>query len=310
MKVHQSDIFSESEKPFHSSLLNIKRLSPHYHEDSIEIVFCLKGEINIVAGMQKVHLCEGEIFSIDCEDIHYLYSDMENEVLITDLNINAFQYSPYLLKNMLFACESQHCFPYQQGAMSDVKDLLLTFALSEFNGGQPSIDSDAACRIMYILYRYFNYYTYDNPDDYMNPEMFQRFNRMILYCLENYKYKITTSQVAEHTHISKNYLAQYLRNTPFGNFSSMLKDIRCYKAERLLLTTTMSNNEISFACGFSDPKYFYSAFDEWCQCSPHTHRLNYRKYMRQEENYFEFSADASVDIIKDQIIRWHVEKTT
>ena len=43
----------------------------------------------------------------------------------------------------------------------------------------------------------------------------------------------------------------------------MINYFRCYRDERLLLTTDKTAIEISHMVGFSNPKYFYSNFRKW-----------------------------------------------
>ena len=295
--------------PFHAEICEIERIAPHYHNTSLEILFCLKGEVNYVAGAQKGVISGGQVFSIDFEDIHYLYSDVPNMVLIFHLDLTG-MYRPWEeLKYIVFACESTHCFPHQYDPMNKVKDLMLALSLESLTGCfHPEESRDAANTLLDYLIRYFNYYNYHNPDGHMNENLMERFYNILRYCFENYKKKITVSDLAESVHISKTYLSQYIKSTSYFSFTFMLKAIRCYKAEYLLLTTHMSNSEIAYACGFSDPKYLYSAFESIWGCSPHTHRKNYRAYMSLTESYQTLSAEDAANQVRKHIIDWHIEK--
>lgn len=309
MEIKQEEIKYNNQVPFNAQICSIDRMAPHYHETSLELIFCLEGSINYVAGLQKGTVSSGQIFSIDCEDIHYLYSDVPNTVLIFHMDLTDMDKQWEDLHYIFFSCESAHCFPYQQASMNRVKDMILALSVEHFaDNPHPEESRQTANELLELLIRYFNVYNYYNPDDYMNEVLRDRFYSILRYCFENYNKKITVAHLAEHTHINKNYLSQYIGNTSFGSFSSMLKNIRCYKAERLLLTTSMPNTEIAYACGFSDPKYMYSAFETWWGCSPHTHRKNYRKYMSQQESYEILDTDDSAIRVQNYIINWHLEK--
>lgn len=310
MEIKYDRITYTKDMPCSAEICSIGRLSPHYHETSLEFVYCLEGSVNFVAGFQSGTLHKGEICSIDCEDIHYLYSDVPNTALIFHTDLSDMDIPWEKLRYIFFACESFHCFPYQQAAMREVKDIILALSMEHFTKTSDfGKCRSAVSRLMHLMIRYFNFYNYENTDDYINEELHERFYRIIQYCFENYSHKISLSQVAEHTHVNKNYLSQYIRRTPFRSFSNMLKDIRCYKAERLLLTTDMSNTEISYTCGFSDPKYLYSAFEQWWGCSPRTHRCRYHKYMSQDAVVTVYDASDSADCLRSFIIDWHIDKT-
>ena len=309
MDIKHIEIEYNKKAPFHAEICSIERMAPHYHNTSLEILFCLEGSVSFVAGTQKETISEGQVFSIDREVIHYLYSDVPNKVLIFHLDLTGMSRPWEELCYIMFTCESEHCFSYQLDPLKKVKDLILALSLEFFNGCvHPEESSIAADTLVELLLRYFNYYNYYNPDDYIDKALWQRAYNILRYCFENYNRKITASDVAEFAHISRSYLSQYLRNTPFLSFSNILKYARCFRAEHLLLSTNMSNSEIAFACGFSDSKYLYSAFNQLWGCSPYTHRKNYRTYMNQQESYSALDAEDAADRVCRYIIDWHIDK--
>lgn len=309
MNVKHIEINYKQNTPFSAQICHIDKIAPHYHETSLEIIFCLDGSVNYVSGFHKGTICGGQVFSIDCEDFHYLYSDVPNTVLILHLDLLNMDKPWEDLHYIYFACNNADYFSYQHTALNKVKDIVLALSFEYFTGC-PHLEKDmqAVNDLLDTLIRYFNFYNYHTPDDYMNEDLRDRFYSIIRYCSENYNRKITVSELAEHTHIHPNYLSQYIGKTSFMSFTTMLKIVRCYKAEHLLLTTDMSNSEIAYACGFSDPKYLYSAFSRWWGCSPHTHRKNFRNQMHLKESYSILDADASANILTSYIIKWHIDK--
>ena len=54
-----------------------------------------------------------------------------------------------------------------------------------------------------------------------------------------------------------------------------------YHSEHLLLCRPeLSVPEVGYACGFSDPKFFYREFRKKHGHTPHQHRIWYREYNR------------------------------
>ncbi len=308
MNVTHKEINYKPDMPFNAEICHINKLAPHYHETSLEFIYCIEGSVSFVAGFQHNTLHKGDIFSIDCEDIHYIYSDFPNTVLIFHIDLEAMPIPFELLRCVFFACESPHCFPYQEEAMTKVIDMIFSLSFESLSGNSGDY-ADVLENLFHTLYRHFNYYNYDNPDGYMNIELHDRFYDIIKYCFANYNKKISLSQVADYTHLSKNYVSQFFRQTPFKSFSTMLKDIRCFKAERLLLTGNMSNFEIAYACGFSDPKYMYSAFEMWWGTSPYKHRKSYKDYMKSAEKCESLDSEEALQIMQKLILDWHLHKT-
>lgn len=267
--------------PCESTLCRIDRVLPHFHPQDLEIVFCLRGKVHLVASDQTQTLTAGQIHSIDYRDIHYLWSDEYNEVLIFHLDLRSIPYDWEQIRYVYFACESNHCYAYQRDAMETVKEMILSFSFDCFVPRHTPEDYAEPVKFFsFYLLQYFNWFNYENQDEYMNEDLYERFHRVLAYCIDHYNQKISISHLAAAEHISKNYFSQFISHTVFRSFNNMIKYIRCYEAEFLLLTTDRPNAEIAYECGFSDPKYFYSAFKQFWGCTPSEHRTRYQKYLR------------------------------
>ncbi|NLD19086.1 MAG: AraC family transcriptional regulator [Clostridiales bacterium] len=321
MNIKEEKIIYTGNVPCEMKLCRIGHVDPHYHSQELELIFCFEGSVTLVAGHQEVKIKAGEIFSVDYRDIHYLYSDEEkknNLVLVFHLNLTDLKIGWDYLENLFFACESTHCYPYQQKAMEQVKDILLSLSYIHYSTpaseASSHITDESLCRstankLMDIMVKYFNWFNYENQDDHINLEFHDRFYRVLKHCNDNYKEKISVSQLAASEHISRNYFSQFVSKTVFSSFSFMIKYIRCYESEQLLLKTDMSIAEISYACGFSDPKRLYSSFKYWWQCTPTEHRNKYREYMDKPADISYLEGNEASSFIRDCITSWHLQKT-
>lgn len=313
MDIRENIIHYKNDLPYAATLCRIAATRPHYHAKELEFVFCLEGEITLIAGHQRVVVKAGEIFSVDFRDIHYLKADADNLVLLFHLNLNALDMPWEFLKNIFFACESTHCQPYQQKAMDEVKDIILTLSCILYSRTEYHFPAESlrrtANRLLAILTRYFNWFNYNNQDEYINQSNYSRYHRALTYCNENYMNKISISQLAAREHVNVNYFSQFIRKTVFERFRDMLKYIRCYEAEQLLLKTDLPIAEISYRCGFSDPKYFYAAFKLWWKCTPTEHRNNYREYLQGAVPPTIIEREEAAQLIKEHLTQWMLEKT-
>ena len=300
--------------PFEAQLCSIRKEMPHRHTNEIELVYCLKGTIRLIASDQDQIISAGQIHSIDFWDIHYLNGEEDNLALIFHLDLSRMP-NWEDLRYVFFACESIHCYPYQEQAMQRIKDTILSLSYMYFTGNHVS---EEACmkplqEFTDTLFRYFNWFNYESQDEYMNPELYNRFTRILAYIIDNYREKITVSQLAEMEHMNKNYFSQFISKTIFSSFSNMIKYIRCYQAETLLLTTDRSIADISYQCGFSDPKYFYSAFKELWRMTPTEDRQRYQQQFdaasKDQNQSIVLSDEEAAKAIKDYIAKWHIAKT-
>ena len=312
MNIEIPELQYKSGLPFEAQLCRIGRQIPHRHETELELVYCLEGSIHMVASDQDFIIKAGQVHSIDFKDIHYLNAEEENLTLLFHLDLSRLP-DWESLRYVYFACESSHCYPYQEEAMEKIKDMILAFSFIYFSEKDYSYEDCAASleALIDTLYTYFNWFNYENHDSYMNTDLYDRFTRVLAYIIDNYKEKITVSQLASREHISKNYFSQFISKTVFSSFSNMVKYIRCYQAETLLLTTDMSIADISFECGFSDPKYFYSAFKELWRMTPTDDRERYRVQYEeagQDNTTVVFPPSEALTFIKDYITAWHIAK--
>lgn len=297
--------------PIHIELCSVRHMNPHFHEKSLEFVYCLKGKVSLFTSFQKFTIEENQICSIDSRDIHCLHSDEDNLILFCHINLSNVSKPFDFLQYVFFACESFNSYPYQQSSLKWLERTLLSFAYVKYGddvGFYPDYGKTAD-EIIAVMMRYFNYYTYFNSDGYFNDVMYERFQRMLAYCHKNFHKKINISQIAKRENISKNYASQFLRKTNVKSFSSILKFIRLYETEHLMLTDDISIAEASYACGFSDPKYFYPAFKEWYGRTPKEHRNWYRDFMKQETDMYYPNRQECFEFLEKYITEWFLRDT-
>ena len=315
MELKRFELRYKNDLPFQAVLSKVSNIIPHRHETELEFVYCLDGIVHLEAADQEATLHAGQLHSIDFADIHCLWSDDDNTTLIFHIDLSRMENWEYL-ENIFFACESLHLYPYQEKAMEQVKDIVLSLSYEFFKGDlDPAERFEAPVKkLIDILLQYFNWFNYEDQDDYMNVDIYARFHRVLTYCIENYKDKITVSKLAEQENINRNYFSQFIGKTVFSSFSNMVNYIRCWHAEDLLLTTDMPNSEISYECGFSDPKYFYAAFKDLWGCTPSEHRDAYEEYYQEclkdphNKNEAVIPDRHAAVIVEKYILKWHLIK--
>ena len=297
--------------PIKIELLNVKHMNPHYHESSLEFVYCLKGRIYLHSGFQHFTLGVNDICSIDCRDIHCFHSTEDNLVLFCHIDLKSCSMPFDYLKYVFFACETANSYPYQREALEWLEKTFLTLAFIQ-SDPQTVIMPDYRSivdEIIAKMLRYFNYYTYLDNEGYINQALYDRFHNILIYCQQHYNERINISHLAKQEHISKNYMSQFIRKTNVKNFNSIIKFIRCYEAEHMMLTTDVSIADASYACGFSDPKYFYPFFKFMWGCTPKQHRDWYRNFMSQNDDFYTYKQDAVFAFMKKHIPLWLVNNT-
>lgn len=105
-------------------------------------------------------------------------------------------------------------------------------------------------------------------------DMMERFHHINMYLYNNSNKEITINDIARKFNLSEGYTSEYLRKI-IGGFRSILGYFRANESVKYLLTTDKTILEISERCGFSDVKYYYSAFKKWYKCTPKQYREKY-----------------------------------
>ena len=272
--------------PVSIDIFNIKHTDMHYHLESIEILYCIKGSVTIICNHETVTLNGGEIFTINPRDIHCVFSDTENMTISFQFNIHDLD-SPYdVLEGIYFAAQDHAIQKYQTKALNKIKALLLAMTynhITEKNNNTIGL-TNASNEIANIMIEYFDWFSYMHFNDSQIEVLRERYKQIIKYCHIHFKDKITVTDLAELVHLNNNYTSQFLGKSSYGSFNAMLAFVRCYESQYLLLNTDLPLDEISILCGFSDTKYFYKNFNIWWCKKPKELRDWFKVYSKAENN--------------------------
>ena len=96
--------------------------------------------------------------------------------------------------------------------------------------------------------------------------------RAIEYIERNYPSKLTLKDASNALYISPNYLSELFKRTVGQNFSDYLNDVRMERSRLYLADVSRKIGDVSELVGFSDARYFSSAFRKKYGMTP----LDYR----------------------------------
>lgn len=99
-----------------------------------------------------------------------------------------------------------------------------------------------------------------------------KFHEILDYINEHLPEKLTLQQISDTFFLNRNYICNLFKKELNCTFSQYLTDLRLKKACALLTKTSMTINEISTQCGFSDEFYFNKVFKKSEGISPGVYR--------------------------------------
>ena len=299
----------DGQVPVTISIYNTTCQIPHYHNNTLEIILCLKGNATVYT-MHERHLLEpGDIIQTDMFDVHSVSSTNDN-IMVSfhfDLNHPLFTGGNYSL--LYYVCSSDDTDPKRMHHINRIRMLLLALLSCYLQNPTDMKVSELSQKILAIIRIHFQYYNYINIDDTMYPpEMKDRFERIMSYMLEHYSEKITMGDICDQEHISYNYLSQFFKNSSLKTFRNFLHEIRVYHSEHLLLChLELSIPDIGYRVGFSDSKFFYREFKKKYARTPHQHRIWYRNYNKNTVPDQILPINENIDLIKDCITELYTQ---
>lgn len=291
-------------------------IAPHAHENMIEITMCLRGSITFDYCYEKFRLREGEFILVD-RDTHYLHSG-DNAVCASFYINLAHESGKYrhLIHRML-VCEgaTDSAIP-QNAAHGQMRGMLIAVLdyLLWYDRDNAEFEQDIeriTDRIVNLIDDKFDICCWQNAGSgELSDKALARLKKLVAYLFQHYREKVTLQDCADLIGVSKGYMSYLFSKQTIG-FQYVITYIRTWNAERLLLTTDMSIEEVSDESNFSATKYLYAAFDYWYHCTPNEYRKKYRSEMKKANIASVISVDAaSAQIIKltnEQLIRMYIK---
>lgn len=259
---------------------------PMHWQNAIEMIYVLKGKIEVTINNDTYDLEENEIEIINVDELHKLYSnDKDNKVLI--FHIDPFFFEKYYndIENMFFYTNTS-----DEGAQdSEEYDELRTFLsiiLCEFVQKSDNYDEeieDNLVRLLYYLINNFHYLMYEQEELKENEEQLERYHRIAKYIFNNYNNNITLQDIADKEFLSTHYLSHEIKYATGSSFTDLINITRVEESIKLLLDSDKSISEISEEVGFSHTRYFNKNFKIYYKTTP----LNFRKKNKMDEFTFE-----------------------
>ena len=253
--------------PLGISIYSADRIPTQLHENMLEIIFCLKGE--------DIPLRAGEFVSID-KDAYYLCDGADNICISFYINLNSFESKYPFITSALFVCEGTGN-NLDRPDFRQLKGTLISLLKYLIDTPEPDTGriNDITERIVKMFISRFDilFFWYINPDD-VTEELMDRYHKINVYMYDHFTESITVNDLADELNLTPGYVSEYLRKISVG-FRNMLSYRRANMSEPLLLGTDSTIVQISEECGFSDVKYFYSAFKKWYNCTPAQFRNKY-----------------------------------
>lgn len=289
------------EKLFTIGIRNTEQ--PFHWYDTLELFFVVRGEVDLISNNNTVHMSRGHIQVVNTEDVHALENKTEDLLYIQlSMSMEAFdQYIPDI-SIVYFKCDSEEDAISEEikNYIAQMVRMLFEYKENEYLKSETEQTLIYYCvEILSDMKMRFNYgrYEMENASE-KELEKIDQIRKVVDYLFDNGKNKITLKDTADHIFVGTSTFKKLMKEYGGGSFEKLLSSIRAEMSLKYLLDSNMSITNIAYECGFSAPRYYYSAFEKKYQCSPVEYRERNRKYFIKEKksNAMCFTCDEEIKI--------------
>lgn len=264
--------------PIDIQLANIMEY-PFHWQDSIEILFVLKGTITIGVENETFTLVEKEIEIINPNEVLSIESkDPDNLVIIIDIEPNFFEQYYDDAKDTFYYTNSSDDNAQETEEYYELRkylSILVYEAVSKLDDYEDSIE-EKLLAMMYHLLNNFHYLVYEEEDLKDDEYQLERYHRIVKYIGNNYMDKVSLQDIAEKEFLTTQYLSYKLKEIFGHSFYEYLNMVRVEESTKLLLDSDLNISEISLEVGFSHVRYYNKHFKIHYNMTPMQYRNKYK----------------------------------
>lgn len=303
-----------------AELVNLRNIHAHYHKDTLEFVYVIKGSAFGIVAHESTYMKAGDFCTIDQPDIRYLSADEDNITLIVHLDMNRAHIPIEILRNTLFSCTNLYFdekkAPYYEEICDKMLALLYAKTLHDMKSDDEKYTDDAQfteiceeirLNIIDVLEKRFSWFSVDNMTD-EDIRYRDRLRQIISYVAENFRTKITLTRMSKVLYLNPVYVSNFLKRTSFRSFTELVNYYRCLEAQKLILETSLPMGDISEMCGFSSEKYFYKSFKFYHDITPLQYKKRFKSYADRKEEYSLYRPEEALDILQNLIAERYIDR--
>ena len=265
--MRKEHIVYNSNIPVKITYASVREYPLHWH-NSVEIIYVLRGMVNISIDTDNYSIFENEIEIINVNESHRIYSSEDNFVLIFHIDSSFLEKYYKDIDNIFFYTNTS-----KEGSQESEEYLvlktLLAEILCEMVQRQEDYDEEIESILIKLLFHIINnfHYLISGEND-LSEEQFDRYHRISKYIFNNYNNNITLQDIAKKEFLSPDYLSHDFKNATGYSFTDLLNLTRVEEAMKLLLDSNMSLTEISEEVGFSHTRYLNKHFKNYYHLTP------------------------------------------
>jgi xylan 1,4-beta-xylosidase len=260
------------ELPIHIFLHSVDYVTNHWH-DSIELIFVLKGKVNVSVNDKRFELTEKDVFLINANDIHSIQHQEDNLLLAIQVPIPELKENIKDVESYSFSCQSFLYDENQQEEFNELRALLaqMMWVVNKEGEGYELQIKSLYFQLIYLLIKNFKDEQV-KENKISSQKHIERLLRITSYVKENYRQEITLNELSQNEFLSVHYLSKFIQKHLGMPFSKYVDSIRLDHAVKDIVFTDIPLTQIALDNGFASVKAFNRAFKELYHQTPSEYR--------------------------------------
>lgn len=253
---------------------------PHRHE-FFEFIYVLEGSCANLINDVDIHMKKGDLCILPPQVIHSI--SVNSDSIIVNLLIrnstfhevfNVIQSDNHVLakyfNDIRYSTSFHHYLMFKTGNDESIANYIVVMYMQQN-------ESKAFHQIIIdgLFVALCGTLMQSHEKDILFPNSFyeqQNIMPIVVNYIKNNYIDITLTQVAEHFHMSPQYLSRKIKQFTSRNFQDILTEIKMENAIKLLDFPDLTINSIGEKLGYSDSNYFMKVFKKNYGCTPSEYR--------------------------------------
>lgn len=242
---------------------------PNHWHDAIEIIYMVKGEVDVTVESAKYHLSQGQCILINSCVIHSTKCISPNTGIVFQIPMDFIKLYIPDIEQLQFILDDTNQNPIYQTKLDIFKNTLLQMQIANdiHPKGYVLRFNSLLFEVLFQLYHNFSVKIFQANLNHKEKAL-NRLNNVLSYTVKYYNKPISIDEIAKIAFLESGYFCRFFKQHMGVTFLEYQNELRLSHIYQDLITTTDTLQEILDRHGFTNYKLFRRMFFEHFQATP------------------------------------------
>lgn len=242
---------------------------PNHWHDAIEIIYMIKGELDVTVESAGCHLYEGQCILINSSVIHSTKCTSPNIGIAFQIPVNFIKLYLPDVQQLRFEIDDPTSDPDRQNKISVFKETLMKMKITDDTrpDGYLLRFNSLLFEVLFQLYQNFSTKVFHAGMNHRAKDL-ERLEQVLNYTAKNYNRPISIEEISRVAFLESGYFCRFFKKHMGLTFLEYQNEVRLSYIYQDLLTTTDTLSAILERHGFTNYKLFRRMFFEHFNATP------------------------------------------